>query len=871
MLVRTRHLLIGCVITAVLVAGAMLLYLFLRQAGDVDAALEQADLVLAAVALATLGAAGVGGFVYWHVQSTTKVLATQLATVRHSPSRASLDATPLSNTQIAALGSLYDECAALSRSYRQAIVDRLKQREALTTLQTRLANAAANGGETSGTYAPNSHRPPGASRNMVARLTPNLRWINATPALLKLLGSSLADINGRAFTDVVHPTYLAELTDKFRDIQETGEGHNLVFKLCVRRERASTDGGPPRRVAESRYVQMDVLTRYDEAGRPQHFRCYFEDISEKVRAENKLRRRTEQLLQTNERLLSINQDLERLKESYRDLYHNAPIMYFSLDDRGHFVACNDTMVQALGYRREDLSDQPYSRLLPGKAAEAWERGLAPSGIGARATAGSAAAPTAHRPHALMADGEVEMQWVKRDGTVIDVWIRNIPLMDEQGRFLRSRSAAQDITQRKALSDELRHRGDELERANDELHTINRELDSFTSTVAHDLREPLRTLEAYSNLLAEDFSTQLGPDGFECINHMLMASRRLAKLIDDLLALSRAGRIAMTPRAFNLNEALAVVRRDLGDMIQRRNAVVLTEGSLPTVVGDMERVAQLLANLITNGLRYNTQPQPMVVIGAVEQSKAPGFATVFVRDNGIGIDPRYHQEIFGIFRRLHRNEEYEGTGAGLAICKRIVQVHGGQIWVESVPGRGAAFFVTLPRCAADAPTALMPAMPTLATAVPGPLRPAAGHDDSRTAGASAPGPESEQPARTLLLVEDNQDMGLIVRRLAEKAGHLLQWVTSAEAAWEHLQKHRPDLVLLDIHLSPAGMTGIELCRRLRALPEQAELPIALFSGEADPEDIPAGLAAGANFVLSKALLCHPDAWRRRLEEVLQGSH
>src|SRR5206468_390597 len=154
----------------------------------------------------------------------------------------------------------------------------------------------------------------------------------------------------------------------------------------------------------------------------------------------------------------------------------------------------------------------------------------------------------------MADGEVEMQWVKHDGTVIDVWIRSIPLQDSEGRFVRSRSAAHDITQRNRLANELRRRGDELEQANADLRTINKELDEFTRVVAHDLKEPLRTLEAYSNLLAEEYSSQLGADGFECINYMLMASRRLGKLIDELLTLSRAGRIATTPRVFHLNEA-----------------------------------------------------------------------------------------------------------------------------------------------------------------------------------------------------------------------------------------------------------------------------------------------------------------------------
>jgi PAS domain S-box-containing protein len=833
MLVRGRHVLIASATTAVVVAALFFAVLLQRSDGDIKQALQDAEFVALAAGLSALAVAFVCAWAAWRVHSGLKAISSQLVAVRQSPSRASLVSGPLSEEEIESFGPLYDAVEGLCYSYRKAIADRVKQRDALHMMQARL-------GEGERPEPRNiTHRPPGASRNMVARLTPNLRWINATPALLKQLGQPLEEINGRAFCDMVHPMHIAELTEKFQEILETGEGHNIVFRLLVRRQRAGVNGMAATFATERRFVRMDVLARYDEEGQPQHFRCYFEDITERVLAEKKLRRRTEELSRTNEQLLRINHDLERLKESYRDLYHNAPIMFFSLDAQGCFVACNDTMVQVLGYPREDLYNQAYTSLLPPESAEAWERGRPP---------GDAVA----RPHALMADGEVEMQWLKRDGTIIDVWIRNIPVIDTKGRFLRSRSAAQDITQRKRLGDELRRRGDELEHANLELRTINKELDDFTSVVSHDLKEPLRTLEAYSNLLAEDFSTQLGPDGFECINHMLMASRRLGKLIDDLLALSRAGRIATKPRVFHLNEALAIVRRDLGDMIQRKKAAVVTEGPLPPIVGDMERIIQLLANLIANGLKYNVHPQPMVVVGEQADARPSRFATIFVRDNGIGIDPKFHQDIFGIFRRLHRKEEFEGTGAGLAICKKIVQAHAGKIWVESLPGQGATFFFTVPRSPQAAAAVVQPAAPVLPAHQPPPGN----------------GISSPSPPANLLLVEDMHDMGVIVQRLARKAGHNLHWVTSAEAAWEHLQDHRPDLVLLDIHLP--GMDGIELCRRLRTLPQHTELPIALFSQGADPEDISAGLAAGANFVLSKELLCQPEVWRRRLHEVLNSS-
>jgi PAS domain S-box-containing protein len=831
MLLTFRHGIAGCFGAAAIAFFVLATFALLRSAGDLEQALGDADLVLLGTLFAGLSTCIALTWAAWSVRRTLSGLSAQVTSARHSPARANIGGDHLTAGQIEQLGSLYGEFTALCNSYRQALADRIKQREALDTLRARLAEAEGEGDGGERGHRQPSRRPAGASRNMIARLTPNFRWMNATPALLKFLGRPLVDLNSRSFFDVVEQKSFEVASTRLAEILQSGEGHNVELRILVRRRRTA-EGAPQRQIVERRYVRMDALTRYGDDGKPMHLRCYFEDITERVRAERQLHRRTAELALTNENLLRMNEDLQRLKESYRDLYHNAPIMFFSLDAAGKFVACNDTMLQSLGYQRDELFQKPFTRMLTEEGAQAWENARTQAGQG-------------DPPHLLMVDGEAEMQWVKRDGTIIDVWIRSILLTETDGQFVRSRSAAHDVSQRNRLANELRRRGDELELANSELRTINKELDEFTFAVSHGLKEPLRTLQACSNVLADDFSTQLGADGFEWVNHILTASRRLTKMIDDFLSMARAGNIATTPRVFHLNEAIAVVRRDLGDMISRKNATLIVEGSLPDIVGDLERVTQLFGNLVANGLKYNKSAQPQVLIGESDKVVQPGFTTLFVRDNGIGIDPKFHQEIFRVFRRLHLKEEYEGTGAGLAICHKIVQAHAGRIWVESALGQGSTFFFTLPRTPQESGLLPVAAAPALVAR--------AGNGVALSA--------------DLLLVEDMAEMALIVQRFARKAGHDFHWVPTAEAAWDFLQNHRPDLVLLDIHLP--GMDGIELCQKLRAQPNHAGLPIALFSQDVTPEDIRTGLAAGANFVLSKRLLCEPDAWRQQLHQILHS--
>jgi len=245
--------------------------------------------------------------------------------------------------------------------------------------------------------------------------------------------------------------------------------------------------------------------------------------------------------------------------------------------------------------------------------------------------------------------------------------------------------AEDVTEKRRADDLLR-------RSNDELRRANADLEQFAYSASHDLQEPLRQIAVYSQLLEKKYGPNLEGKALDYLGYCVEGAHRMQMLIHDLLSYSQASKAASHPGDLvDTDLVIENVRKNLATTIEEAGAV-LTVSPLPKVYGDAVPLTHLFQNLVSNAVKYRSARVPEITVDAAEDGRFWRFA---VRDNGIGIPSEFRTQIFGIFKRLHDRNAYPGTGIGLAICQRVVENHGGRIWVESEEGRGSTFFFTLP--------------------------------------------------------------------------------------------------------------------------------------------------------------------------------
>jgi PAS domain S-box-containing protein len=360
---------------------------------------------------------------------------------------------------------------------------------------------------------------------------------------------------------------------------------------------------------------------------------------------------------------TAEKQLAQTEARYRGLLEAAPDAMVVVNQDGEIVLLNIRAEQQFGYSRDELLGQKVTAIIPDGFAER----LIADGLRSAAEALAQQIGTG-----------IELHGRRKNGSDFPIEIMLSPLDSADGILVTA--AIRDITLRKKVEAHSR-----------ELSRSNEELEQFAYIASHDLQEPLRMVVSYTQLLAKRYKGKLDADADEFIGFAVDGASRMQRLIRDLLAYSHVGTKGIELISISSEHALQQALANLRDAIEPCG-VQVTHDPIPFVLADETQLVQLFQNLIGNAIKYQASGVPLVHVSAV---RSGGGRWVFsVQDNGLGIDPQYFEKIFGMFQRLHRRDEFAGTGIGLAICKKIVERHGGTISVESKPGQGSTFRFSL---------------------------------------------------------------------------------------------------------------------------------------------------------------------------------
>jgi PAS domain S-box-containing protein len=362
------------------------------------------------------------------------------------------------------------------------------------------------------------------------------------------------------------------------------------------------------------------------------------------------------------------------EKKFRGLLESAPDSVVVVDEQGIIQLVNSQAEKMFGYERQEMLGKTIEMLVPRRFQKKHAK---------------------HRegyygdhPARPMGAG-LELFAVRRNGTEFPVEISLSPLEFEEGLLVSA--AIRDITERKEFEEAIQQLNSDLEQRAAQQEASNKELESFSYSVSHDLRAPLRSIDGFSQALLEDYGSQLPKEALGYLKRVRAAAQRMAELIDDLLNLSRVTRASLNPRFINLSQLAQEVIAGLEEQNPQRKVQVSIMPDL-MVTADPHLMRIVLDNLLSNAFKFTTRRDP-ALIEFGQLSKA-AERTFFVRDNGVGFNMAYVDKLFGVFQRLHSASDYPGTGVGLATVQRIIKIHGGRIWPESTEGRGTTFFFTL---------------------------------------------------------------------------------------------------------------------------------------------------------------------------------
>jgi len=450
----------------------------------------------------------------------------------------------------------------------------------------------------------------------------------------------------------------------------------------------------------SRFVANVIITPVrDDASQLCGFVKFTRDITERKRAEEELKSSNEEMQSVNEELRSTSEELETSNEELKSSNEEMQSVNEELRSTNEELETSREELRAASRYSRTLIETSLDALVTisaeGEITDVNTATEKITGLSRERLIGSDFSDYFTEPEMaragylkVFAEGQVTdypLAVRHTSGAITEVLYNASVYRNEQGNVLGVFAAARDITDRKRAEDKLRGVRAELERS-------NKDLEQFASTASHDLQEPLRMVASYTQLLGERYEGQLDEKAKKYIAYAVDGAIRMQRLVNDLLTYSRVSTRGNPIEPTDSHSILGEAIRNLATTIEESKAIVTNE-ELPMVRADASQLVQLFQNLLANAIKFRGEDFPRVHVSAQDE----GCEWVFsVRDNGIGIDRQYADRIFVIFQRLHTRQEYPGTGIGLAVCKRIVERHGGKIWFESEPGKGSTFFFTVPK-------------------------------------------------------------------------------------------------------------------------------------------------------------------------------
>ena len=378
---------------------------------------------------------------------------------------------------------------------------------------------------------------------------------------------------------------------------------------------------------------------------------------------------------------SAEKAAQESQRRYREIFDSSRDGFVMVDRNGRIMEANRAFCEMLGYSLEELlSMKDFYEITPKhwhqwEHDEIWKNRLLQHGY----------------------SGLYEKEYIRKGGGVFPVELQSYAVLDEDGDLTYLWGIARDVTERRQAEEEIRKLNEDLEQRVRErtakLEIANKDLEAFAYTVSHDLRAPLRAIAGFSQIVARRHRSSLNEEGRRYVDNVVKATAQMDRLINDLLSYSRIGRRAVNRESVSIRELVAQVAENLSDRISETTAELIIPEEMPVVDGDWTLLTQIFSNLLDNALLYvSDDVPPKIEVGGCIESD---FVVLTVTDNGIGIAPEYHDKIFNIFQRLHGQEAYPGTGIGLALVKKSVQILGGDVWVESSVGHGSMFSVRLP--------------------------------------------------------------------------------------------------------------------------------------------------------------------------------